>query len=910
MTTSPTFGQIRARVQAVRRKVPDARVVGIRTPGRYAGERLRPDGAETYRIEQCDSPLAARVALVDEEPGVTITVLVTGLSERDLGDDVLVRLAKGKLFAIDSWQMVKELFQAQTVDPRLRQHAWIADHLLGLAGEASPPPAAGGYLDAEAVWPVLLERLIGLTGDRPDLAALLRWSAVADNVQRFRRLPAEPRRVITDWLTTQVGPAAAAIFRCAATLDGPDALPVGLVLGVVHHPKAGGRLDRAAGRLERFLGGATPEAAVLDRWHAAATEAVRLLDSDPRAKGQLLHRADEILREVQAEEFAYLSDVLPRGFDQRLARLGDLLGEAVEGGAVLDEALREARDAVRRHDQARREPRRLERAEMALRLVRWLEATPDAAEPQSLPEAARAYLAEGSFVDWARSVLRAGDPVRGLSEGYARLLRKVAERREAQNRRFAEFLRDQTATGGNVADLLPVERILDELVAPLARQGPVLLIVLDGMNSAVARELLSDVTRLDWVSLGKEGRPVPSGLATIPCVTEASRASLLCGRLSTGTADNEVTGFAAHAGLRSHRPSGPPPVLFHKIALQEAADASLAANVREAIASPQKRVVGVVVNAVDDHLLKGEQLDLRWTRDEIKVLPSLLYEARSARRVVVLLSDHGHLLEHQTSQSSVISHQSSAKQLKTDKLITDNFSGGERWRADDGQAGDGELVVQGLRVLLAEGQRLIAPWDERTRYGAKKNGYHGGLTPQEMLIPIAVLVPADLRLEGWSETPDPTPDWWEEPPTPPPAVVSAVKPPRKTPETLWDLAEQEAPPHPEAPPPKQPARLDWVAALLACPLFAAQKRLGGRAVPPDEVFGKLLAALDGVGGKMTATALARRLEMPLFRLRGLLAVVQRVLNVEGYAVLGRDEASDTVEMDRDLLLRQFDLLAE
>ena len=76
------------------------------------------------------------------------------------------------------------------------------------------------------------------------------------------------------------------------------------------------------------------------------------------------------------------------------------------------------------------------------------------------------------------------------------------------------------------------------------------------------------------------------------------------------------------------------------------------------------------------------------------------------------------------------------------------------------------------------------------------------------------------------------------------------------------------------------------------------------------MFARLLTALDGAGGKMTATALARRLETPLFRLRGLLAVVQRVLNVEGYAVLGRDEASDTVELDRDLLLRQFDLPQE
>jgi hypothetical protein len=141
--------------------------------------------------------------------------------------------------------------------------------------------------------------------------------------------------------------------------------------------------------------------------------------------------------------------------------------------------------------------------------------------------------------------------------------------------------------------------------------------------------------------------------------------------------------------------------------------------------------------------------------------------------------------------------------------------------------------------------------------------------------------------------------------------VPAVKPPPKTPETLWDIAEREAAePEPTAPEPVAPPPSGWIADLLACPLFGEQKRLGGRTVPGDDVFGKLLEALDAAGGKMTAAALARRLGMPLFRLRGLLAVAQRVLNVEGYAVLGRDEASDTVELNRDLLLRQFDLSQE
>ena len=54
--------------------------------------------------------------------------------------------------------------------------------------------------------------------------------------------------------------------------------------------------------------------------------------------------------------------------------------------------------------------------------------------------------------------------------------------------------------------------------------------------------------------------------------------------------------------------------------------------------------------------------------------------------------------------------------------------------------------------------------------------------------------------------------------------------------------------------------------------------------------------------------LARAIEYPPMRLRGLLAVTQRVLNIDGYAVLSRDESSDTVELDRELLCRQFDLV--
>ena len=67
-------------------------------------------------------------------------------------------------------------------------------------------------------------------------------------------------------------------------------------------------------------------------------------------------------------------------------------------------------------------------------------------------------------------------------------------------------------------------------------------------------------------------------------------------------------------------------------------------------------------------------------------------------------------------------------------------------------------------------------------------------------------------------------------------------------------------------------------------------------------------ALDRRGGKMTSVALARELQFPTLRLPGLLAKMQRILNVDGYPVLSRDDAADTVELNRDLLLKQFDLV--
>ena len=83
------------------------------------------------RFDQCDSPLAILMALREPMPDGATRVLITPLDEGELGDDILLRLAKRRLFQIDSWQIVRSLFQARAVDPGLTRHGLDCRHAAG-----------------------------------------------------------------------------------------------------------------------------------------------------------------------------------------------------------------------------------------------------------------------------------------------------------------------------------------------------------------------------------------------------------------------------------------------------------------------------------------------------------------------------------------------------------------------------------------------------------------------------------------------------------------------------------------------------------------------------------------------------------------------------------------------------------
>jgi hypothetical protein len=250
--------------------------------------------------------------------------------------------------------------------------------------------------------------------------------------------------------------------------------------------------------------------------------------------------------------------------------------------------------------------------------------------------------------------------------------------------------------------VLPVEEILSQVVARLAEHVRVLLVIVDAMSFAVLHELAGDMARQGWMELGEgDPRVRKVAIAALPSVTEVSRTSLLCGRLRRGTSQDERTGFASHPALVTVSRSGSPPVLFHKADLIDQEGVGLAAAVREEIARPTRQIVGVVINAVDDHLAKGGQLRFAWTIDAIRPLGWLLDAAREAHRIVVLTSDHGHVLD----RDSVL------RRHDTDSL---------RCRPDDGAPGPDELLIRGPRVLSPWGDRVIVPWSERVRYGLKQ----------------------------------------------------------------------------------------------------------------------------------------------------------------------------------------------
>ena len=842
---------------------PQTRVVGVHAPGWDGGDSIQVDG-RVFRVAWCPSPLAVSEQLVDAE-NTDGLVIVTPLNDSDLGLDVLARFERRRLMHLEQWEMVRLAYGVTALDARLPMQSWMAQALL--AARPAEFTSATGVLDATTAWSHVFDHALGLQDGAPDADALLRWSLEPSAAERFAALPDALAVAACARFTDAAGKVGELLGNALAAGEASSLLPIGLVCEVLFAADVEPAEVRAQAiaRLEPMLGDHTIDAARGQPWADAAR---RVLIALPQAeRGTWLERAERLLARLRAEALGVYSTVLPSGFVRRLDEFSTAASTALQRAARLAQA-EQAFRRVLAHEACDTEPDRVHGLEMAMRLVRRLAVT-SGRPPTRFVELMQQHRADGAFEDWARRYLLGGDPHAGVATLYSRTYGALRGRRETANRVFAEAACAWHASPDQ--SVVPIERFLPQIVGPAARQVPVLVLVLDGMDAGVFEELSDDLYDRGW-RRQRTGAP-DTLLAVLPSVTAASRTALLTGEVTSGQAVLEKQGFAAHPDLLAVSRPRRGPVLFHKSELTEGAAQGLANAVRDAVADEQQRVVGVVLNAVDDHLDKAEQLRLTWRVDSVPLLGAVLDAARLSGRAVIVTSDHGHVLE-----------------ADGERLEGDTEG---RWRRPPPDPGELEVPVSGTRVRAATGfETIVVPWSERVRYGYRKNGYHGGATLQEAVVLVGVFLPPGESVEAWDPELRTVPDWWQAE-----QAREAVESPPVAPsdERQLGLLEMKA---------AEDAR--WQP-LLESDVFAAQRGLAGRVVPDDA---RVLAALNVLAvahGRLPLTAFAERVDVSTRRVRGFVAGLQRLLNADGYSVLSLDDDMERVELDMDLLNTQFGL---
>lgn len=717
------------------------RLLVLRAVPRWDGPATLTGATTTYRVVAARSTLGVRAALAEAGSDDRLVVL-TDVTDDELGIGVLAHAVRQRSSAMDVWDAVRQAFRARgrdVLDSNLvRDGEAFGRALVDHAPAAGWPPPPGGILTRDHAYRSLLSEVVGLEPQRLDVAGLLDWTRGPQAMLDLHRLDPEISGPLVGWLNDRLGAVAKPVLDLGLAGHGTDAIALGLVAG---HLYGTGGTERGQGAFEQKHFSRRLTKADVKPWAEAARGWVeRGLLMRTAETRQVLDRAEQVLVEVQGEGAASTSPLLPGGLVGRQAALGKALVAALPGlGESRVRSVEAAWSALEAHGLAEAEPALQEPALMAVRLVRWL-ADEEPVSP-TLHDALVRQVEVGGWVDRARQVIWNGTSEPTLGQGLAKVFAATTEVRRRSDRHAATLLASSVATEQAPGSVIPVEEALARVVVPLVSSGPVLLLVLDGMSAAVACEVMEDVVTLGWDELVRAGRRGVL-LAGLPSVTAVSRTSLLTGKLQKGGQAEEKRGLPLVTGEGS--------VVYHLADLAGVAGSDVPLDVRDAVLDPSRPVVAAVLNAVDDSLSGGDPARTRWDVDAVRHLRPLLERAALAGRTVVMVSDHGHVVDKADSGT-----------------LRSATGGGARWRpgGNDDVKSD-EVLLSGPRVVLGEG-KVIAAVDEGLRYRARNEGYHGGAAMAELAIPALVMVRrGSPRPPGWESTGRTSPDWWIGPAVP------------------------------------------------------------------------------------------------------------------------------------------------
>ncbi len=857
--------------------------------------------ARKFRVAEADCELALREALATAGDDV-LALLVTYPCAR-LPHDIAARVAGGDVRTINRSRRLASLFQAQRVAPEVLAQGPLVAALLDGSGY---PPVTGTTLDAHTAWLALLGRL----GVRAEALAsevgVLEFAArstegpiLGAHIARFDGL----RPALIAWLRDGLGPIAAIAFEAWLQDEGRRVAALSVLLEACAQAisENGYLRARVKGMLERVspsLGDAVGNAPLLARWAGLAAPLLLRLDRSGEATS-LLDEAAQLLPDTEVAGLLSRSRNLPVGWEGARNELAvALTGAADAPGRATALAANAAFDRLRAHRFAERDAEReeVERCRAAVRLATWLAWRADASEPvvpagagdhEVVTRLASWYVDEGAYVDAARRASRGGGGD-SLVEAVKRVLSAADAARDADDEKFARALPGWERRPGNA---VPIESALDRIAVPFLEKSPsrrLLVVLLDGMSWAVALELLEDLETFEtgpvrgqpWLN----ARSLHPVVAALPTLTEVSRAAFFAGKrpkpgetLSTA-ADRDR--FANHKGLGAF---GVPRLLLAADAVDSGGGLTKAA--RELIAGDE-RVVGLVVNAVDDQLRGGPQLRPHYRVDDIRPMRDLVREARLGGRAILLAADHGHV-----------------PGTRLQYVAVRGDGGGARWRplASGEDPGPKEIAVAGEAVWRRRGvERVALLWAEDACYSAgAREGEHGGIALAEVIAPAILVAGTDLARTADAENGSgaelevrslPRPKWWdlEAPPAPvqaaPAAPIAGKAKGATTAQATLPFAAPPAPVIPSrAPAPAVVDRFAWLSkSKVLDEMLATHPRV------KKDLLLIAVRTLAEQEGRMSPEVFANRIgELPR-RIGGVVSHLQEVLNLEGYPVLKLD----------------------
>ncbi|MEU4240870.1 hypothetical protein [Actinoplanes sp. NPDC026619] len=123
-----------------------APAIALRAAPAWTGESVLTIGGTAVRIVPCPTLLAARAAWHDRADGERL-VLLTELSDDDLGEGLLAYVGEQHGRKVDMWYVATQMFKVPAVDPTLvAKGRWVAEALIDHKPAGDWPPASGAVL--------------------------------------------------------------------------------------------------------------------------------------------------------------------------------------------------------------------------------------------------------------------------------------------------------------------------------------------------------------------------------------------------------------------------------------------------------------------------------------------------------------------------------------------------------------------------------------------------------------------------------------------------------------------------------------------------------------------------------------------------------------------------------------------